>query len=233
MPDFRNRNRKKDKTTMKIMMKLDMKQASRIIITLAAVTAAALLALAGTPAAAQHGRIARQKSGMTMQSLSPLDKTFLKEVAQSNLAEMKYAPLVYKMAQKAETKQFAQRMVRDHGQAQQSLKFLAARKGFRLPTDPEKSEKAVLRRLSRERKGNFDAAYKHEMMRDHAGAVATARREISLGHDKDVKAYAAKVLPLLQGHLKMANALPIGGNYALAPLSKSGDNGAMNSGGKM
>ena len=210
-----------------------MKQANRKIIGLVAGTAAAFFALAGTPAAAQHGRMARYKSGTTMHNLSPMDKTFLKEAAQSNLAEMKYAPLVYKMAQKTETKQFAQRMVRDHGQAQQSLKFLAAMKGFHLPTGPEASEKAVLRRLSRERKGNFDAAYKHEMMRDHAGDIADTRREISLGRDKDVKAYAAKMLPLLQGHLKMANALPIGGHYTMSPLPMSGDNGAKNSGGKM
>ena len=211
-----------------------MRQANRKTINLVAVTAAAaFFALAGTPAAAQYGRMARHKSGATMQSLSPLDETFLKKAAQSNLAEMKYAPLVYKMAQMAETKQFAQRMVRDHGQAQQSLKFLAAMKGFLLPTDTEKSEKEVLRRLSRERRANFDAAYKHEMMRDHAGNIANARREISLGRDKDVKAYAAKMLPLLQGHLKMANALPIGGHYTMSPLPMSGDNGAMNSGGKM
>ncbi len=168
-----------------------------------------------------------------MQSLSPLDKTFMKEAAQGNLAEMKYAPLAYKMAQKAETKQFAQRMVRDHGQAQQSLKFLAAMTGYRLPTETEKSEKEVLRRLSREKKSNFDAAYKHEMIRDHMEDIASIRREISLGHDKDVKAYAAKMLPILQGHLKMANALPVGGRYSLSPLPMNGDKGAMNSRGKM
>lgn len=168
-----------------------------------------------------------------MQSLSPLDKTFMKEVAHGNLAEMKYAPLVYKMAQKTESKQFAQRMVRDHGQAQQSLKFLAAMKGYRLPTDTEKSEKEVLRRLSREKKSDFDAAYKHEIMRDHVEDIANMRREISLGHDKDVKAYAAKMLPILQGHLKMANALPIGGHYSMSPLPMNGGKGAMNSRGKM
>jgi putative membrane protein len=212
------------------MKQESLKRIDRAVIT----AAAAFLALAGTAAAAQGEMMSRHhESGAAMQSLSPLDKTFMKETAQGNLAEMKYAPLVYKMAQKTESKQFAQRMVRDHGQAQQSLKFLAALKGYRLPTDIEKPEKQVLRRLAREKKNNFDAAYKHEMMRDHAADIASMRREISLGHDKAVKAYAVKMLLILQGHLKMANALPIGGSYSMSPVPMNGDKAAINSRGKM
>lgn len=117
---------------------------------------AALCGMTGmTFAVAQQPTVRAHRSSLSSrQNLSPLDKTFMKEAAQGNLAEMKYAPLVYKMAQKTESKQFAQRMMRDHGQAQQSLKFLAAMKGYRLPNDTEKSEKEVLHRLSREKKSN-------------------------------------------------------------------------------
>lgn len=71
------------------------------------------------------------------------------------------------------------------------------------------------------------------MMRDHTEDIANMRREISLGRDKNVKAYAAKMLPILQGHLKMANALPIGGCYSISPLPMNGDKGAINSRSKM
>ena len=219
----------KRKTIMQVQPTLKIARCRASLPRLCAGLAAGLLLGSAGYAGAQSSMMKAQK----MQTLSPLDKTFMKEAAQGNLIVIEYAPLVYKMARQTNSKQFAQRMVRDHGQAQQGLKFLAAMKGYRLPTDASKSEKEVLRRLSREKKSNFDAAYKHEMMREHAKDIANTRREISLGHDKDVKAYAVKMLPILQGHLKMANALPIGGHYSMSPLPMNGGKGAMNSHGKM
>jgi len=188
----------------------------------------AFLGLAGTGAFAQK-TMSGSHMGMrhqAMQGLSPLDKTFIKDTAQSNLGELKYAPLVEKMAERPESKQFAQKMVQDHSKAQKELKTLAASKSCSLPSDTDKTEKQVIHRLSRESKGRFDAAYKHEMIRDHTGDIAKTRREISLGRDKDVKSYAEKLLPVLQDHLKMAKALPAGSPMA-SKSSMMGTNRAM------
>ncbi len=186
-------------------------------------------ALAQKPMSAAHGSM----SSSAKQGLSPLDKTFMKDTAQSNIGEMKYAPVVEKMAQRPESKQFAQKMVQDHTKAEQELKTLAASKAYSLPSDTDTSEKQVISRLSRESTGSFDAAYKHEMIRDHTGDIAKTRREISLGRDKDVKAYAQKLLPVLQDHLKMAQVLPATGSATAFKPSMMGGSGAMKPGSKM
>ena len=173
-----------------------------------AVTLAAFCGMTA-PAVAQHTMRGMSHSDRPVrQGLSPLDKSFMKDTAQSNLGELKYAPIVEKIAQRPQSRQFAQKMVQDHSRAQRELEALAARTGYQLPRSTDKEEMEILRRLSRESKANFDAAYKHEMIRDHTGDIAKTRREISLGRDKAVKAYAAKMLPVLEGHLNMARALP-------------------------
>jgi putative membrane protein len=43
-----------------------------------------------------------------------------------------------------------------------------------------------------------------DMVRDHEKAVKEFERESTSGKDPDLKAFAAKTLPTLQDHLKMA-----------------------------
>lgn len=147
---------------------------------------------------ASHGR-----SG-----LSELDKNYLKDTAQSNLEEIQFAPTVRKMATRPEARAFGQRMYKDHSRAQRQLEALARRKHISLPQKPSEDEQDIMARLSREPRSKFDAAYKHEMIRDHTTDIAETRREISLGRDTEVRASAQKNLRLLQTHLKMARALP-------------------------
>ncbi|MGE3958815.1 MAG: DUF4142 domain-containing protein [Vicinamibacterales bacterium] len=51
------------------------------------------------------------------------------------MAEVELGKLATAKAQSQEVKQFAQRMVTDHGKANEELKSLAQRKNIALPTD--------------------------------------------------------------------------------------------------
>ena len=179
---------------------------------LSLVIAAAICGMTAAAALGQRSAMGmRHGSASPKQGLSPLDKSFLKDTAQSNLGELKYPPVVEKMAQRPESRQYAQKMVQDHSRAQQQLKSLAAQVSYNLPSDTDQEEKEIIHRLSRESKTSFDAAYKHEMIRDHTGDIAKTRREISLGRNPQVIAFAEQMLPILQTHLKLARALPSGG----------------------
>ena len=144
--------------------------------------------------------------------MSQLDKDFLKAVNQSNNAERAYVPVVMKNSSNADVKKFGQTMIHDHTQANQDLVKLAASKSVKLPHNVPDEEQAVIDRLAQEKGEKFDAAYKHEMMRDHAADIGDFEREISLGSDPQVKAYAAKYLPVLKQHLQMAQNLKTGMN---------------------
>ena len=100
--------------------------------------------------------------------------------------------------------QFTAQMIPDHTKANQELKQLAASKGVRLPRRPNAHQRRIIRRLSRLSGRHFDCAYMAVQVRAHLQAIAIFRRELRHGHDPAVKAYAARTLPLLRMHLRMA-----------------------------
>lgn len=147
----------------------------------------------------------------TVSRLGEFDVNFLKAVDQSNNSECAYVPTVMKRASSAQVKQFAQQMLRDHTQANKELAKLAASKRVKLSHDVPDEEQAVIDRLGQERGSKFDAAYQNEMVRDHTEDINDMEREISLGTDPQVKAYATKYLPILKHHLQMAQELKVAG----------------------
>ena len=186
-------------------------------------TVVALIAagvLAGVALTPQAQAKPMMKSGMAMKGLNQIDKDFMKAVNETNNAERAYVPVVMKKASAASVKQFGNTMIKDHTAANQALVKLAASKGVKLPHDVPAEEQAVIKRLSRESGAGFDKAYQHEMVRDHTADVGAFKREISLGRDASVKAFAVKYLPVIQEHLKMAKAM-LPAVPAKMPMAKS------------
>ena len=131
-------------------------------------------------------------------------QTFLSKVAQANLAEVELGKLAAEKAESAEIKQYGQKMVDDHGKANKEVQTLADQKGVTLPTYVDAAHKAAQARLEKLSGAAFDRAFMSQMVRDHQAAVALFRTQARSGKDPDVKAFAEKMLPDLEGHLKMA-----------------------------
>src|ERR1700760_2261714 len=91
--------------------------------------------------------------------LSGADKTFATEAADGGLAEVQLGQLAAQKASSPQVKEFAQRMVADHTQANQDLMQLAKSENLNLPTQPNNKHKAELDRLSAMSGNAFDAAY--------------------------------------------------------------------------
>lgn len=173
-------------------------------ITLAAM--ACLLAGASMAAAqttkGQKPAAASQKAAASKHA----DASFVHEAAIGGLAEVELGRLATQNASSDDVKQFGQRMVDDHGKANDELKALAAKKGITLPTELDQKHQALRDRLAKQQGAAFDKAYMSEMLSDHQKDVAAFQREAKSGSDPDVKAWAQKTLPTLQEHLKMAKA---------------------------
>jgi putative membrane protein len=120
------------------------------------------------------------------------------------MAEVELGKLAADKASSDEVKKFGQRMVDDHGKANDELKKLAENKNITLPTAPDAKHKATIDRLSKLSGEAFDRAYMQEMLKDHRKDVSEFRTESKSGKDADVKAWAAKTLPTLEEHLKLA-----------------------------
>jgi putative membrane protein len=108
------------------------------------------------------------------------------------------------MAWNADVKQFADRMVIDHGKANDELKQWAQEKKATLPAATDAKRKATRDRLAKLSGDAFDKAYMRDIVMDHQHDVAAFKREAESGKDANLKAWAAKTLPTLQDHLKVA-----------------------------
>ena len=132
------------------------------------------------------------------------DQHFVMDVAKDGMAEVELAKMAQEKASSDQVKQFAQRMVTDHTKANDELKTLAQNKSITLPTVPDPKAKAFQDRLSKMSGEQFDHAYMQHMLLDHQKAVSAFRVESKSGKDADVKSWAAKTLPTLEEHLKLA-----------------------------
>ncbi|HKG20643.1 MAG TPA: DUF4142 domain-containing protein, partial [Blastocatellia bacterium] len=66
---------------------------------------------------------------------------------------------------------------------------------------------ALVSKLSGLSGAEFDREYMRQMVKDHSDAVELFQKEASRGKDADLKGFAAKTLPALQEHLRMAREL--------------------------
>jgi putative membrane protein len=145
-----------------------------------------------------------QHTGAAKTAAAASDHHFVTDVAMDGMAEVELGRVAADKASSADVKKFAQRMVDDHSKANDELKTLAQNKNITLPTAVDAKHKAAMDRLSKLSGESFDRAYMQDMVRDHQKAVTAFRTESKGGKDADVKAWAAKTLPTLEEHLKMA-----------------------------
>ena len=141
----------------------------------ALVAGAVVLAMCATPAYARTAR----KGAHTAKGSS--DTTFVKTAANVGIAEVELGNLAASKASSDQVKQFAQRMVTDHGKANDELKSVTQTKNITLPTDLDPKDKALKDRLSKLSGPSFDRAYMNAMLMDHRKDVNEFRRESKMG----------------------------------------------------
>jgi putative membrane protein len=132
------------------------------------------------------------------------DQQFMMKAAQGGMAEVQLGQLAQKNASNSAVKQFGERMVTDHSKANDQAKSLASQKNITLPTSMGSKEQSMYRSLSSKTGNEFDKAYITAMIKDHNEDIAEFQQEANSGNDPDVKAWAAKTLPTLKEHLRMA-----------------------------
>jgi putative membrane protein len=133
--------------------------------------------------------------------------SFWNDAAQAGMAEVMLGNLALQKSANDEIKRFAQKIVDDHTAAGNELKDLAATKGATLPTELSAKQKTIYDKLDGLSGAEFDKEFVKVMVKDHEKAVGLFQKQADKGIDAEVKAFAAKTLPVLQGHLEMAKAM--------------------------
>ncbi|MEA2239546.1 MAG: putative rane protein [Thermoanaerobaculia bacterium] len=137
-------------------------------------------------------------------SLSSSDTEFVNKAAQGGMAEVNLGQLAASKGTSADVKAFGNRMVSDHGKANDELKQLAQTKGVTLPADIDQESKDMADKLGKASGKDFDKQYIAGMVDDHEKDVKEFEKASASAQDPDLKAWATKTLPTLKDHLKMA-----------------------------
>ena len=137
----------------------------------------------------------------TSLKLQRTDRSFITKAAEGGRAQVELGKLAQGKASSDAVKQFGQRMVEDHGAANQELMQLAENKGMQLDDKTPKPDR-LLTRLSKLQGPEFDREYVKAMVKDHKQDVAEFRRMHSGAVDPNLKAWVDKTLPTLEDHLK-------------------------------
>jgi len=140
-------------------------------------------------------------------ALTQADKSFATTAAQSGLAEVQAGQLASQRATSPQVKQYGQKLVTDHSQANDQLQQIAQQDNLTLPTQPSAFEHAQGQRLTGLSGSEFDKAFVTGEVRDHEQAIALFQREAQSGRDPALKDFAQKSLPMLRQHLQMALSL--------------------------
>ena len=134
-------------------------------------------------------------------SSTKTDKGFFEKAAKSGMKEVAVSEAAMPNLTNPAVKDFAQKMVSEHGEKNQALSALAATKGVTLPT----LEPRVAQKWAKNMR-NADKDYIDEMVDDHEKAVDLFKKGTK-SDDPDVAAFAMKTLPSLEQHLMMAKDL--------------------------
>jgi putative membrane protein len=155
-------------------------------------------------AASPHQRDTMQSPSQSNGAESPA--SFVTKAAQDGMTEVELGKLALSKSNSNDVKQFAQRMVQDHGKANKELAGIAKTKRLDVPTQLDAEHQAMVKALSGKSGAAFDSTYAAHMASDHTQAIALFRATAK-SSDRDLASFASKTLPTLQEHKRMADSL--------------------------
>jgi putative membrane protein len=133
------------------------------------------------------------------------DKGFMMYAARDGIFHVEAGKLAVQRGSSEGVKKFGQHAIEHHTQINDELAQLASKKGVMLPKKMGKREQEELDKLAKLSGPDFDKAYLEMEIKDHSKDVSAYQKEVVGGKDPDVKAWAAKTVPTIEEHLKMAH----------------------------
>jgi putative membrane protein len=139
--------------------------------------------------------------------INQADRTFVRTFAIGGLAEVDLAKLAAQKASTDAVKDLAQRMIKDHGEANDRLAPLAKANGIPLPDQFDSEQQSMRDRLQQTGKTEFDLAYIRGQIANHQKTVQLLIYQIGSGENDDLKKFASDTLPTVLDHLRMAQSI--------------------------
>ena len=137
-------------------------------------------------------------------SVAPADRQFLETAAHYDMSEANQAELAENQATRSDVKDLAKMMEQDHKDSYWHLSELASKTGVAIPKGIDSAKDPTISSLHHLKGNRFDSQFARDQIAVDQREIALFKREADHGQDPDVKAYAAKMVPVLEKHLHLA-----------------------------
>jgi putative membrane protein len=156
----------------------------------------------GTPGVQQH-QLQQEMNGMNgpADAGRSMDKKFVKKALEGNEAEIQMGQLALQKSNDDQVKQFAQRMVDDHGKMQEQLKPVAQQMGVKVPDGPSKGQMKKMDKMKSLSGDAFDQAYIKDMVKDHKSDSSDFKLEAQSTQNPQLKQLATDDGQTIESHL--------------------------------
>ena len=132
------------------------------------------------------------------------ERAFISKAMEGGIAEVQLGQLAQEKSQSNDVKQFAQKMVSDHGQmGDKWFKPVALQMGISEPKGPSKKDKKALEKLQGLSGQDFDREYITMMVKDHQKDLKEFKDEANVAQDPNVKQIADKGSQVIEQHLQL------------------------------
>ena len=150
------------------------------------------------------GSGAAPSAGAPTSSQDFSERAFISQAMQGGMAEVQLGQLAQQKSQSQDVKQFAAKMVNDHGQmGEKWLKPVAQQMGISEPSKPSKKDKKEMDKLQSLSGQDFDREYITMMVKDHQKDLKEFQEQATSAQDPAVKQIADKGSQVIQQHLQI------------------------------
>jgi len=129
-------------------------------------------------------------------------QTFVNKAAIGGMFEVDSSKIAQDNAKDQQIKDFAKRMIADHGAANAKLQKIAGEQKLQVPTQSDAEHKSDLERLQ-STTASLDQPYVEMQRKAHADAVGLFEAYAKQGDNPALKSFAAETLPTLKMHQDM------------------------------
>jgi putative membrane protein len=135
------------------------------------------------------------------------DKAFVKKALGGSVAEVEMGKLALQKSNNDQVKQFAQKMVDDHGKMIEQMKPAADAMGVKVPDQPPSGEMKKMEKMKSLSGDAFDQAYIKDMVADHKKDDKEFKQEAQMTKNPQLKELVTQADQTIEGHLQMAQQL--------------------------
>lgn len=149
-------------------------------------------------------------ANQTAPSATPTDAAgFAAAVAASDLYEIESSALAASKARSAELKSHAEHIGADHRKSSADLKAAAASANVTVTPQLDAEKQAMLDQLKAASDADFDRLFVEQQRTAHQKALQLLQTYAASGDNAELKAFAGKAVPIVQGHLETLNGLKL------------------------